>query len=409
MSRLLTGSGSLFNRKRLAYAGASWTPGGPTTPSKYAALEPEHFDETPKGASKGQTLVLFAVFLIGMMGMLGLATDVGFWAVARRTAQGAADAGAFAGARQIAISPSTAPISALADVTSVVSNHNLGAYPVSLYKCEYINAMWSVVGTCDQAVPSSAIGARVRTQLTVPTFFMRVLSSFGAPSSVSVFGYSKARVEVAKNSKPDAPFMICGTAAWRVLNKSGAATSDVQSIFASGSTSTLNQAMVGSTFRIFDVNTTNTTKPNNLYLHTGADCGSVKDTVTGQGKFVGLANNVLNTLGLGSKFFYIPATSTVRPLPALSKVDGVDGCTAGTITSGCVMIIPVASSGETGLLGQLTVNAYGAFIVTKVSDTQYNAKLLYDYIIPGPGTLYANTGTAWQRDNINPVVIRLIW
>ncbi len=49
------------------------------------------------------------------------------------------------------------------------------------------------------------------------------------------------------------------------------------------------------------------------------------------------------------------------------------------------MIVPVASSGESGLLNQLPVNAYGAFIVTKVSDTQYNAKLLYDYIIPGPG------------------------
>ena len=58
-----------------------------------------------------------------------------------------------------------------------------------------------------------------------------------------------------------------------------------------------------------------------------------------------------------------------------------------------LMIVPIASSGETGTSNQLTVNAYGAFIVTQVSATQWNAKLLYDYIIDGPGTLAASTGT----------------
>lgn len=89
MRRLITVMGSLLRRE--AAPGASWAPGGPATPSKYAAPEAGHFDEpNPNGASRGQVLVMFAFFLIGMLGMLGLATDVGFWAVARRTAQGAA-------------------------------------------------------------------------------------------------------------------------------------------------------------------------------------------------------------------------------------------------------------------------------------------------------------------------------
>lgn len=405
MSRLLTAMGIGQSR-----AAATWTPGGPTTPSKHAVLEPEHFDDEPRGAAKGQILVMFAVFLIGLIGMLGLATDVGYWAVARRTAQGAADAGAFAGARQIAMYSSNQPRSALADVTAVVADHSLGGNTITIQRCEYINAMWSVVGTCDQQVPASAVGSRIGTQMVVPTFFMRALSAFGAPSSVTVWGYSKARVEIAKNSPSDAPFMICGTAAWRVMDRTGAATNDVASIFASGSTSKLDQSMVGATFRIFDVNMTDTTKPNNLFLKTGADCGSANDAATGQGKFVGLANGAANQgKSLGSKFTYVPAASTDQPGSVLTKVDGAGGCLTGTIASGCVMIVPIASSGETGTSNQLTVNAYGAFIVTQVSPTQWNAKLLYDYIIDGPGTLAASTGTAWARDNVNPVVIRLIW
>jgi len=404
-----TRTARLFSRNQTAGAGASWVPGGPTTPSKYAVLESGHFDEDPHGASKGQVLVLFALFLIGMIGMLGLATDVGFWAVARRTAQGAADAGSFAGARQIAEYSSTNQISAIADVSAVVAAHNLGPYNVSIYRCEYIDRMWNVVGTCDQKVPVAAIGARIRTQLTVPTFFMRALALFGAPSSVTVFGYAKARVEVAKNSPSDAPFIICGTNAWRVADKSGGATNDVQPIFG-GSTSLLNQAMVGSTFRIFDVNAASATKPNNLFLKTGADCGSKADATTKQGMFVGLADGAANGgKAPGAKFSYVTAASTVRPGTVGTKIDGAAGCVSGTISSGCVMIIPIASRDDPPVANEITVRAYGAFIVTKVSDTQYNAKLLYDYIISGPGTLYADKSTAWARDNVNPVVIRLIW
>ena len=58
-------------------------------PDKFAELE---LEPERRGAHRGQVLILFAGFR-GLMGMLGLATDVGYTLAARRTAQGAADAG----------------------------------------------------------------------------------------------------------------------------------------------------------------------------------------------------------------------------------------------------------------------------------------------------------------------------
>src|SRR4029079_19654412 len=89
----------------------------PHMPDKFVDLgpEPEH-----RGAHKGQVLILSAFFLIGLMGMLGLSLDVGYALAARRTAQGCADAGAMAGAREIARWKSSAPTSALGSTKAVV-------------------------------------------------------------------------------------------------------------------------------------------------------------------------------------------------------------------------------------------------------------------------------------------------
>lgn len=87
---------------------------------------------------------------------------------------------------------STNPRSALADVTSIVGDHKLGSFGVTIQRCEYIGVNWNVVGVCNQQVPASAMGARIGTQMVAPTFFMRALSAFGAPSSMTVWGYEGA-------------------------------------------------------------------------------------------------------------------------------------------------------------------------------------------------------------------------
>src|SRR4051812_8537847 len=156
----------------------------PHLPDKFTELgpEPEH-----SGAHRGQVLILFAFFLVGMMGMLGLAVDMSYALAARRTAQGAADAGAMAGAREIARWKSSAPISALGSTKAVVLKNTFNVKsPVApdLYYCKYIDHAWSEVGDCSVTVPSTAAGVRVRTKLTVNTFFIRIVPL--APKTVTV-------------------------------------------------------------------------------------------------------------------------------------------------------------------------------------------------------------------------------
>src|SRR5438445_13513135 len=59
---------------------------------------------------QGQTLVFFALAIVGIVALLGLIVDGGFLYVQRRTAQAAADAGALAGARALREASSTSAI-----------------------------------------------------------------------------------------------------------------------------------------------------------------------------------------------------------------------------------------------------------------------------------------------------------
>jgi Flp pilus assembly protein TadG len=58
-------------------------------------------DNAGHSREAGQTLVLFVVLLMGLLGVAGLAIDYGFWALNKNQVQSAADASALAGASQI--------------------------------------------------------------------------------------------------------------------------------------------------------------------------------------------------------------------------------------------------------------------------------------------------------------------
>jgi Flp pilus assembly protein TadG len=58
-------------------------------------------DNAGHSQEAGQTLVLFVVLLMGLLGVAGLAIDYGFWALNKNQVQSAADASALAGASQI--------------------------------------------------------------------------------------------------------------------------------------------------------------------------------------------------------------------------------------------------------------------------------------------------------------------
>ena len=70
----------------------------PTRPAASVCLDRE----------AGQTLPLFVVFLVVLLGMCALAIDVGFWAQGKRATQNSADASALAGAAFLGVNWSTA-------------------------------------------------------------------------------------------------------------------------------------------------------------------------------------------------------------------------------------------------------------------------------------------------------------
>ncbi len=359
---------------------ANWEAGGATTPDKFTSLALEATGQ-PGLAEKGQVLVMFAVFMIGLMGMLGLATDVGFSLAARRTTQGAADAGAFAGARKIAQYTAASPTNAISEVQTIVGSNDFGGHVPTVYTCEYIGNNWSVVGTCNQNVPANAAGARVRTRMTVPTFFIRVLP--GAPSSVKVGGYAKARVQNAKNVPSDGPFIVCDP------NTKTANSATTMNIVASTNPLKLNPAAIGKVFRIHDPQ---------LDKANGADCS------TQGARFKGLNDQAANaTKKAGDWFKY---DTGAKAGPTRSKVEGAGACAVGTADpNGCVMILPIAtnSPAESGNSKTVKILGFAAFEVTTVDANSHNGRLLDDYIIAGDG---ANN---WCRDCGGIVVIRLIW
>ena len=60
------------------------------------------------GDQRGQILVLFAVFVFGLVLLLALVIDVGAWRRAQREAQIVADASALAGAHELPFDPAGA-------------------------------------------------------------------------------------------------------------------------------------------------------------------------------------------------------------------------------------------------------------------------------------------------------------
>jgi Flp pilus assembly protein TadG len=354
-------------------------------PRKDAVL-PDIEGEEPTGAHRGQIFIMFAIFAIGLFGLLGLATDVGYAMAARRAAQGAADAGALAGARVIARYSAGGASSAQSEVSTIVAANTFGSVTPTLYNCEYIGNNWAVVGTCNQTVPSNAAGARVRTRVTVNTFFMQVIP--GAPTTIVAAGYAKARVEVPSISTSDAPFIICGKASWAVIDKNGNAIN--QNIPILDSSNNINPAAIDVTYRVHDPQLKN---------HFAADCNSKA------ARFKGLANQGSNA-GKTAPDWFNYDTGT-KAGPTRTKVYGVEGCAANTPEPyNCVMILPIATNNpaESGNSKQIYVVSFAAFMITTVDANSHNAKLLGSYILTS-----GDSDPTWCRDCGGMVRIRLIW
>jgi len=326
----------------------------------------------PPGAYPGQMLILVAAAMIALIGILGLAIDLGVSMTERRTMQNAADAGALAGARVVAKAAATSGLKAFTDVQSVVdSNHMVTGLP-TINSCSYVDDTDKVVGDCADGVPSTATGVRVRVSEQHPTFFLRIMP--GGPKTASTGATAIAHVQEMTNVPADGPFLVCGVATKL------AAGGSMNILTQSDGSWLLNEAAVGQTFIIHapQVN----------------QCGSQSNS------FKGFANGSANR-GLTVPGWFGYSTGDAAGQVSAS-VSGIQGCQAGQPVVNCVALLPVAVANppDNGNK-QLWTVAIMAFYITQPNSNTHYGVLMGAYTVSGGGQ------DGWNGQYTGPIVVRL--
>src|SRR5437588_843868 len=169
-----------------------------------------------------QVIVLFAIALIAMLAMVGVAVDGGTLYVQRRTAQNAADAAALAGARalqQAAVSPnSTIPV----EICKYILANNFGVPPtVSAY---YVDVNGAKVAGGDIGLPPNCSGtassvslwngvAGIHVDVTMGPYNTALVGIVGI-RTLAAAGSATAQVwNYAINANYIAPWAVCGPTA----------------------------------------------------------------------------------------------------------------------------------------------------------------------------------------------------
>jgi Flp pilus assembly protein TadG len=326
-------------------------------------------------AARGQVVIMFAVVSVSLIGMMGLAIDGGFYLYARRTAQAAADAAALAGARQLSRSNS-----AQTEAVSVAAANGQGGVKPAVVECRYVDDANAVVsaGTTCGAPPASASGVRVRTQATVPTFFLNVIP--GAPQTAVAAGRATARVQIVKptgSMGANAPFIVCG-------NVGLLASGGTMNIVESTSPFKLNPNAIGKTFRIHDSNLGE------------ADCSAQGNS------FKGLADQDENgNRTVPGWFAYDDGT---KAGPTRADVSGPGGCKANTPPPyNCVVLLPLATDSPTPSKNPPEIYVYGfaAFEISQAAANAHNGKLIGSYPLTGEGE------NGWKPGDGRMITIRL--
>lgn len=327
------------------------------------------------GAARGQVILMFALFLTVMVGMLGLAVDVGFAMSQRRSMQNAADAGALAGTHMVAKSDPLAPVSVKAQVDAVVTKNAMAGGTLGAITCNYVNDGGSTLAPCTAVVPAGATGVRVRVEETHPTFFMRVMP--GVADTVDTSAVAKANVK--KLGTPmDGPFMPCG------VNTKRPSGGDLDLVIKVNNVWKINPAAVGQTFII--------------HAPQPEDCNAKSD------RWKGLADVSRNRNKSGPGWFNYVEGDSAGTISV--DVQGPDGCKAGQEAVNCVAFLPIAlpDPAEEGNNKQLWVIAFAPFYITAPKSNTHYGRLLADYMVAGKGQ---NGDWGWTPDYEGPITVRL--
>ncbi|HVX30345.1 MAG TPA: TadE/TadG family type IV pilus assembly protein, partial [Nitrolancea sp.] len=301
---------------------------------------------------QGQIIIFVAMVAVSMVGMIGLAVDLGYAFAQKRSVQNAADAAASTGTYIVTQwSTTNNAITAQADVNKIIKANNMGDATQS-FSCFYVDDTNTKLDSCSKTVPETATGVTVTVSETHKTFFMRVFP--GAPKTVTTSASATAHAEIVTPDGSEGPFIVCGQS-----DSSDPSLSILKKV---GNSYEINDAAVGHTFKVHGSQIN--------------DCGMPSSS------FKGLADQDYNKGKSLNDWFN--GDTGVKAGPVRGLVRGIQGCQDGATDSfDCVMYVPVATNNpapqKQGNKRLFYVVAYAAFRVSSCGANCHQATLMGKY------------------------------
>jgi Flp pilus assembly protein TadG len=344
----------------------------------------------PRTASRGQIMIMFALFLTAMLGVLGLSIDVGYAVSQRRMMQNAADLAAIAGALSVANYSTTNSISSMTAVQNTIDGNQTHEGSPALEECDYVNDSLFAVSACDARVPADATGVSIKVRETHKTFFIRAVP--GAPTQVSTRAVATARVERLFRAGMDAPFIVCGYDTKRM---------DGSKVSILLNNNFVNPDAIGQTFRLMGTSTGETAQIANCGLD-GIGAGSWRGLADNSSSAPNNNGRELNQMWLGQ--------NGTSPLQMRYNIQGIEGCQQGDRQPyDCVLLLPVSTDEAHGYKPEKPLGAPASFRIVKVlgfvvsscGSGCYQGTLLDDY------PTFGGSVPGWCRDCGAVTVIKL--
>jgi Flp pilus assembly protein TadG len=412
-----------------------------STPTRHAAASTR--------TSPGQTIVLFALASLVLLGALGLALDGGYDYIQRRAMQNVADASALAGASAISRGLTDTEVTQIVLDTAARN----GVTDPSQITCTFITNSYTVTSPgitrpCSQGgVPMSSLsdnftGVLVRAAEQHPTFVFQALGVTTSGTAAT----SAARVQ-RPTGIVGGPFMVCGVGT-KVYNDTSAAftggiyqTSGNYSLNGGSRADGLASCKGGLCPKVPDLNgaplindgayayvdgnaypgggltpfMTDPPAPQTpqpitgpVYLiHDPQDINPCNDTSS---SFKGVNTNVITynkltypAYSLDTPPVFNVSTAKLPPITTgnvssvQATVNGLNGCQAGQALNNCIMILPVCDASGPGGNGKnavLAVRSLQAFYIKQTAAGSHTGELIKNYTIPANSDPTYVTGTS---------------
>ncbi|MCG3776307.1 MAG: hypothetical protein JW395_3160 [Nitrospira sp.] len=304
---------------------------------------------------EGQALIIIAFAMVGLLGFMGLVTDVGWGLSQRRYAQNAADAAALAAIQSIANLTTSSTACDNNTLTNTVDDI-IDDY-VELNAGSNATNTWNFISNSGATVSSNvcttATGVKVNVTNPYPTFFLSIVGISTSTTSGSAGG----RVRTLDAFSGGPPFIGCGTQLRRVSDDSYINVLDTSS-----NPPSVREEYVGTAF----------------YLH-GVE---VKDTCGAGSNFKG--NAAESQTGCTTLPCNCDSQNGNRAGPTIVRVAGAaPGCSGSTFDD-CVLIIPLADGSVDG--DTLHVVTWAAFLVEQVDSNTHKGTMLGAVFTVGSST-----------------------